>query len=252
MRSSGMCAVTACASVGDRIQSSSSTHFLLRCNFPFFRNKSFDLRGNRHSSVRSPVAHLTVKMSGCLKNRLRCPAPAKATVASRCFLSLTRGLPRQCVFGARRVLLLRDLFRAPLALGSALHPVETPTYPPQCGSPEVPPRAKSFVAIVHWIAREHFGCLSLVLRRAWNWASDVMSLHHTLTHLLCVLLTDEDTKGMKSALLQMCQGIISRLPLIARVPPLENTFIRGRFFDGVTAITPVPHSFASRHLTAPS
>ena len=53
------------ASLGDRIHSSSSSR-------------------KRHSSGTSPVAHLTVRMSRILKSRLRCPAPAKAMMASRC------------------------------------------------------------------------------------------------------------------------------------------------------------------------
>ena len=85
MRSSGMSAVIACASVGDRIHSSSSNSFVVV---------------NWHSSGISPVAHLTAKISMILKSRLLCPAPTKAMMASRCSCRspVGRGCTRWCQF----------------------------------------------------------------------------------------------------------------------------------------------------------
>ena len=52
--------------------------------FFFFRNISCVLSRERHSSRKSPVAHLIVRMSSPRNQRLLWPAPAKETMASRC------------------------------------------------------------------------------------------------------------------------------------------------------------------------
>ena len=53
--------MTSSASDSDRIHSSSSNCFEVE-SFSFFKNMSCVLRRNRHSSGKSPVAHLTVRM----------------------------------------------------------------------------------------------------------------------------------------------------------------------------------------------
>ena len=72
--------VIACASARDRIHKSSSNIFVA-VSFSFFKKMSCVLSRNRHSAGKSPVAHMTVRMSRNLKIRLPCPAPAKAIVA---------------------------------------------------------------------------------------------------------------------------------------------------------------------------
>ena len=51
-----------CASINQRIHSSSSNCFEVG-SFAFFKNMGCVLRRNRHSSSKSPVAHLTVRIS---------------------------------------------------------------------------------------------------------------------------------------------------------------------------------------------
>ena len=75
----------------------------------FFRNTSCVLGKNRHSSGRSPVAHVTVRMSRILESRLFRPGPAKAMTACRCSC-LSPVCPRALMganvdmWGARRIL----------------------------------------------------------------------------------------------------------------------------------------------------
>ena len=76
--SSGTSAVISCASVSERIHSSSSKCFEVG-SFSFIKKMSCVLRRNRHSSSKSPVAHLIVRMSGPRNKR-----PAKETMASKC------------------------------------------------------------------------------------------------------------------------------------------------------------------------
>ena len=76
--SSGTSVVTSCASVSERIHSPSSNCFEVG-SFSFFRNISCV-----HSSGRSPMAHLIVRMSRLRNRRLLWPVPANETVASRC------------------------------------------------------------------------------------------------------------------------------------------------------------------------
>ena len=71
MRSSGISAAISCASVRDRIHSSSSNIIVVGSS-SFFKNKSCLSSRNRHSSGISPVAHTIGRMSRILKSRLRC------------------------------------------------------------------------------------------------------------------------------------------------------------------------------------
>ena len=96
------------------------------------------LRKNRYSSGRSPVAHLNVRTSGTLNIRLLCPAPANATIASKCScLSLkgpahmgagltsrsdaTPALPRRCSLMALRASLYSQCCARCCACGSSAH-----------------------------------------------------------------------------------------------------------------------------------
>ena len=83
-----MSAVTAC--VSDRIHSSSSN---MLCWSVFFFHQDIICVGGRKrlSSGISPVVHLTVWMLRTLESRLRCPAPAKAMIASRCSCRSPKG-----------------------------------------------------------------------------------------------------------------------------------------------------------------
>ena len=81
--SSEMSVVTSCVSVNERIHSSSSNNFVAGF-FSFFDNISCVLSRKRHSSGKSPIAHLIVRMSRHRNRRLIWPAPAKETMASRC------------------------------------------------------------------------------------------------------------------------------------------------------------------------
>ena len=67
--SSGMSVVTSCASVNERIHSSSSHCFEVG-SFSFFRNITCVLSKKRHSSRKSPVAHLIVRVSSPRNRRL--------------------------------------------------------------------------------------------------------------------------------------------------------------------------------------
>ena len=80
--SSGTSAVISCASVIERIHSSSSNCFKVG-SYSFFKNMTCLLRRNRHFSGKSPVAHFIVSMSSPRNRRLLCPAPAKDTMASK-------------------------------------------------------------------------------------------------------------------------------------------------------------------------
>ena len=73
--------MTSCASVNERIHSVSSNCFEVGS---IFRNISCVLSRKRHSSGKSPVAHLIVRMSRHRNRRLLWPAPARATMASKC------------------------------------------------------------------------------------------------------------------------------------------------------------------------
>ena len=73
--------MTSCASVSERIHSSSSNCFEVGS---FFKHIFCVLSRKRHSSGKSPVAHLFVRMSRPRKRRLLWPAGAKETMASRC------------------------------------------------------------------------------------------------------------------------------------------------------------------------
>ena len=81
--SSGMSGVTSCASVSDRIHSSSSNCIVVG-SFSSLKDISCVSSTKRHSSEKSPVAHLIVRMSRPRNRRLLWPAPAKETMASRC------------------------------------------------------------------------------------------------------------------------------------------------------------------------
>ena len=73
----------ACASVSERIHSSSSNCFEVG-SFSVFKNIDCLLSRNRHFSSKSPVAHLIVRMLGPRNKRAFWPAPAKETMASKC------------------------------------------------------------------------------------------------------------------------------------------------------------------------
>ena len=92
--SSAMSVVASCASVSERIHSSSSNCFGVG-SFSFFRNISCVLSRKRHSSSKSPKANLIVRMARPRNKRHLQPAPAKETMASRCScLSLPHRAPR--------------------------------------------------------------------------------------------------------------------------------------------------------------
>ena len=75
--------MTSCASVSERIHSSSSNWFEVG-SFSLLRNISCVLNKKRHSSGKSPVAHLIVRMSRRWNRPLLWPAHAKETMPSRC------------------------------------------------------------------------------------------------------------------------------------------------------------------------
>ena len=79
--SSGTSVMTSCASVSERIHSSSLDCFEV---VSFFVCVGCVLRRKRHSSGKSPVARLVVRLSGSRGGRLFWPTPAKETMASRC------------------------------------------------------------------------------------------------------------------------------------------------------------------------
>ena len=79
--SSGTSVVISCASVSERIHSSSSNCFEVG-SFSVFENMSCVSRRKRHSSGKPPVARLIVRMSSHRNQRLLCPEPAKGTMAS--------------------------------------------------------------------------------------------------------------------------------------------------------------------------
>ena len=54
----------------------------------FIKNINCTLRRKRHSSGKSPVAHLLARMSSPRNERLLWPAPAKETMASKCFFTV--------------------------------------------------------------------------------------------------------------------------------------------------------------------
>ena len=57
----------------------------------FIKNINCTLRRKQHSSGKSPVAHLLARMSSPRNERLLWPAPAKETMASKCFFSVIHG-----------------------------------------------------------------------------------------------------------------------------------------------------------------
>ena len=63
---------------------SSSSNCFEVGSFSFFQNINRVLSRKWHSSGKSPVAQLIVRMSSSRNRRLLWPAPAKETVASRC------------------------------------------------------------------------------------------------------------------------------------------------------------------------
>ena len=93
--SSGTSAVISCASVIERIHSSSSNSFVVG-PFSFFRNMSCVLRRNRHSG-NSPIAHLIVGISRPRNRRLLCPGASEGYDCFQMFLTFTCGA--RCTHG---------------------------------------------------------------------------------------------------------------------------------------------------------
>ena len=81
--------MTSCASVSERIYSSSSNCFEIGSFSLFFKNINCVLCRNRHSSGKTPAAHLIVRMSSSRKKRLLWPAPAKGDHGIEVFLPFT-------------------------------------------------------------------------------------------------------------------------------------------------------------------
>ena len=102
--SSGMSAVISCASVHDRIHSSSSNNFVAG-SLLLLQEMSCVLWRNRHSSGRSPIAHLICESVESSKLTPSLPCAREGDDCTQLFLSLTCRASLTCGSDAIPVLL---------------------------------------------------------------------------------------------------------------------------------------------------